>query len=166
MTARSVSALMLLLLAACATQAADDLSIYPELKAALAEFRVEQKRFLEHNGVPQAFDFPGAGRVSVRDVRLEGYPGNSYVRCRFVYQNTTGKPVVRSWVSLDVLDSSGNMVASKVSVLIVPVPMPIADGSYFSDELSTRTMDAHLLPGWSWRITCRSQLAEPETEGN
>ena len=26
---------------------------------------------------------------------------------------------------------------------------------------STLTMDAHLHPGWSWRITCRAQFEEP-----
>lgn len=134
---------------------------YPELQRMLDQFRVEQQNFAQTE--PQThWSFPGAGDVTVREISLDGYPGNTYVRCRFLYQNTTGKPVNRSWVSLDVLDAEGQMVSSQVSVLIIPVPMPIAAGSYFADELRTQTRGAHLRPGWSWRITCRSEFEQPE----
>ena len=44
----------------------------------------------------------------------------------------------------------------------MPVPVPIARGSFFSDELRTQTFGAHLEPGWTWRIRCTSQLEEEE----
>ena len=98
----------------------------------------------------------------LRDISLDGFPGGSYVRCRFHYQNRTDKPVVKSWVSLDVLDSEGKLVASHACVCIIPIPMPIARGSYYSAELRTETYDVYLQPGWSWRIRCTSQLETPD----
>lgn len=151
----------LLLAAACATPVEID---RPEhvLEAELRTFQTIQRVFREQNITPMQFDFPGHGRVTVRDVSLDGFPGGSYVRCRFHYQNRTEKPVVQSWVSLDVLDSEGRLVASQACVCIIPVPMPIARGSYYSDELRTQTFDVHLQPGWSWRIRCTAQLEQAE----
>lgn len=158
---RKFAALSVLLVAACQSSQDNVLGHYPELERALFQFQGEQQRFARANPVPQAFDFPGAGKVQVRDLSLDGYPGNSYVRCRFIYQNTTGQPVPRAWVSLDVLDAQGNMVASQVSVCIVPTASPIHVDRFFSDELRTQTLDAHLQPGWSWRITCRAEFYDP-----
>jgi hypothetical protein len=148
-------------LAGCATQDSV-LSIYPELQAALTDFQREKAVFLAKYPTPQQLDFQGAGRVQVREIELAGYPGNAFVRCRFHYRNTTGTPVVRAWVSLDVLDAEGRMVASQVSVLVSPAAQAIGYGNYFSDELRTKTMDAHLQPGWSWRITCKAELEQPD----
>jgi hypothetical protein len=69
---------------------------------------------------------------------------------------------VQTWVSLDVLDASGRLVSSQACNCIIPVPMPIARGSYYSDELRTPTYDAHLQPGWSWRIRCNSMLEQAD----
>jgi hypothetical protein len=138
------------------------LAIYPELRAALNDFQREKAVFKVKYPTPHQLDFPGAGRVHVREIELAGYPGNAFVRCRFQYRNTTGTPVVRAWVSLDVLDAEGTMVASQVSVLVSPAAEAIGYGNYFSDELRTKTMDAHLQPGWSWRITCKAELEQPD----
>jgi hypothetical protein len=155
----------LLVFAGCAlTTGSVEAPIYPQKQQALDDFKVEQHRFNSKVVLPRTFEFPGQGTVTVRELSLDGYPDNSYVRCRFHYQNTTGKNVVRSLVSLDVLDAHGKMVASQISVLIIPVPIPIAHGSYFADELRTPTRDAHLQPGWSWRLTCRSEFEEPEQD--
>ena len=158
---RIAQALPLLLACACATPVAIE---HPgqELVLELRNFQVLQQVFREQNTVPQTFDFPGHGRVTVRDVTLDGFPGNEYVRCRFHYQNRTDKPVVQSWVSLDVLDNQGRLVASQATCCIVPHPIAIARGSFFSDELRTQTFGAHLQPGWTWRIRCTSQLEEEE----
>lgn len=152
-----LAALSLALLLPSCAQVQPDEDYYPELQLALDQFRVEQQNFAraEHQ---RYWSFPTHGDVTVRSIALEGYPGNTYVRCKFTYQNTTGQPVSRSFVSLDVLDAEGHMVSSQVSVLIVPVPIPIAAGSYFCDELRTQTRGAHLRPGWSWRITCKSEF--------
>jgi len=158
---RLARAVPLLLAAACATPVRIERPEHP-LQAELRDFQVAQQVFREQNRVPQEFDFPGQGRVTVREVSLDGFPGNTYVRCRFRYENRTDKPVVQSWVSLDVLDAEGRLVASQASICIVPHPMPIARGSYCSDELRTQTFDAHLQAGWSWRIRCDSQLEEEE----
>ena len=128
------------------------------LVAELRAFQVAQQVFRAQNTTPLVFDFPGHGRVTVRDISLDGFPGSSYVRCRFHYQNRTDKPVVASWVSLDVLDHQGRLVGSQACICIVPHPIPIARGSYYSDELRTQTYDAQLQKGWSWRIRCTSQL--------
>jgi hypothetical protein len=45
-----------------------------------------------------------------------------------------------------------------VCVAIFPTIEPILNGSYYADELRTKTHDAHLQPGWSWRITCRAEF--------
>ncbi|MEO6594433.1 MAG: hypothetical protein ABIP94_06750 [Planctomycetota bacterium] len=154
---RLLVAIPLLLVAACATPVHIE---RPEhvLQSELRDFQLAQQVFRQQNTVPQVFDFKGHGRVTVRDISLDGFPGNAYVRCRFHYQNRTDKPVVQSWVSLDVLDNQGQLVGSQACICIVPHPMPIARGSYYSDELRTQTRDAHLQPGWSWRIRCTAQL--------
>jgi hypothetical protein len=108
------------------------------------------------------FDFEGHGRVTVREITLDGFPGSTYLKCRFHYQNRTKKPIVQTWVSLDILDAEGRIVSSQRAHLIVPVPMPIARGSYFSDELRTPTYDAHLQQGWTWRIRCVSDQEQDE----
>ncbi len=157
---RRLVPLSLLLAAACATPAASGSNGRPEhvLETDLRDFQVAQQVFREQNIPPIVFDFPVDGRVTVREVTLDGWPGSAYVRCRFHYQNRTDKPVVQTWVSLDVLDGSGRLVSSQACNCIIPVPMPIARGSYYSDELRTPTYDAHLQPGWSWRIRCNSVL--------
>lgn len=156
---RLLLCLSLVPLAGCANQD-HAFSAYPELKQALSDFQVEQARFYAANPTPVTYEFADAGRVTVRDISLDGWPGSATVRARVAYQNTTGRPVVRAWVSLDVLDPEKHMVASKVTVMIVPIPVPIANGAYFADELTTQTLDAHLQPGWSWRITCRAEFEE------
>lgn len=158
---RTAHVLPLLMACACATPVATGRPT-PDQQIQLLDLQSAQQVFREQNTVPQTFDFPGHGRVTVRDITLDGFPGNTYVRCRFHYQNRTDKPVVQSWVSLDVLDGQGRLVASQASVCIVPHPIAIARGSYFSDELRTQTFDAHMQPGWSWRIRCTSQLEEEE----
>jgi hypothetical protein len=158
---RTLATALLLCVAGCASPVAIE---RPEhaLEVELRDFRRHQEVFRAQTIAPQDFDFPGHGRVTVRDISLDGYPGNTYVRCRFHYQNRTDKPVVQSWVSLEVLDAQGNLVASQASVCIVPHPIPIARGSFFADELRTQTHGAHLQPGWSWRIRCTSQLEQAE----
>lgn len=158
---RLCAAFPLLLPVACATPVAIE---RPEhtLQSELRDFQTQQWVFREQNTTPQTFDFPGQGQVTVREVSLDGFPGSAYVRCRFHYENRTEKPVVQSWVSLDVLDPQGRLVASQASVCIVPHPVPIERGSFFADELRTQTFDIHLQPGWSWRIRCSSQLEEDE----
>lgn len=132
------------------------------LEQDLRQFQDCQQVFREQYTTPQTFDFPGQGRVTVREISLDGFPGNTYVRCRFHYQNRTDKPVIKSWVILDVLNSKGEMVASQASVCIIPIPIPIARGSFFADELRTQTFGAHLEPGWSWRIRCQAMAEEEE----
>lgn len=154
-------ALPLLFAAACAAPSPTPTKPTADQEVELQRFQQCQKAFLTSVTVPQVFEFPGHGRVTVREISLDGFPGNTYVRCRFHYQNRTDKPVVRAWVMLDVLDKDGQLVGSQATVCIVPVPIPIARGSYFSDELRTQTFDAHLQPGWSWRIRC---VAEPEQD--
>jgi len=154
-------ALPLALAAACATP----VTIESPNRALLTEFRdlqTTQHVFREQNSGTHEFDFEGHGRVTVTQITLDGFPGSAYVRCRFYYQNRTKKPVVQSWVSLDVLDSEGVVVATQSAHLIVPVPIPIARGSYFADELRTPTYGAHLKDGWTWRIRCVSDLETEE----
>lgn len=129
--------------------------------AELDQLRAAQQVFREQNTAPMDFDFEGNGRVTVREVSLEGWPGGEYVKCRFHYQNRTKTPVVKAWVSLDVLDNQGRVVSSQAVNCLVPIPMPIARGAYYSDELRTPTYGAHLQTGWQWRIRC---IAVPETE--
>ncbi len=128
----------------------------------LREFQLIQQVFRTQYTIPQTFDFEGHGRVTIRDVSLDGFPGNSYVRARFHYQNRTSKPVVQSWVSLDVLDKDGRVVSTQSAHCIVPTSSPIERGSYYSDELRTPTYLAHLEAGWSWRIRCVSDLQQEE----
>jgi len=150
-----------LLATSCATPVEID---RPEhaLEVELREFQDAQQVFHEQNMGTHQFDFEGHGRVTVREISLEGFPGHTYLKCRFHYQNRTSKPVVQSWVSLDVLDAEGRLVATQKCHLIVPVPMPIARGSYYSDELRTPTYGAHEHEGWSWRIRCVSDLEQEE----
>jgi hypothetical protein len=166
----AVSCTLPVLLAACASPGYDyarNRATAPELR----ELQLCQRVFREQNTVPQVFDFEGHGRVSVREISLDGYPGNTYLRCRFDYENRTDEPIVQSWVMLDVLDGTGRLVASQAVVCIIPIPIPIERGSMISDELRTKTHGAHLDPGWSWRIRCVAErqrydpLDPPAAEG-
>ncbi|MBL8724497.1 MAG: hypothetical protein JNK49_10650 [Planctomycetes bacterium] len=152
---------LLLFAAACASPGAAGSKTHP-LEQELSQFQACQQVFREQNTAPYTFDFPGHGRVTVREVTLDGFPGNTYVRCRFHYQNRTAKPVARAWVYLDVLDGQGRMVGSQASILFMPIPTEIARGSYFADELRAQTYDAHLQPGWSWRIRCKAIFEEED----
>ncbi|MBL9079366.1 MAG: hypothetical protein JNL08_17830 [Planctomycetes bacterium] len=147
----------LVLFAACATSAHGAPAEHA-LESELRELQQIQQVFREQNTAPIEFDFPADGRVTVREVSLDGWPGGEYVRCRFHYQNRTDKPVVQAWVWLDVLSADGHLVSTQACNCIIPVPIPIARGSYYSDELRTPTYGAHLQPGWSWRIRCSAVL--------
>lgn len=149
----------LLFTAACAISRRNDRPGEVHL-AELDQLHAAQQVFREQNTAPMDFDFEGNGRVTVREVSLEGWPGGEYVKCRFHYQNRTKTPVVKAWISLDVLDAKGRVVSSQAVNCLVPIPMPIARGAYYSDELRTPTYGAHLQPGWQWRIRC---IAVPET---
>ena len=133
-----------------------------DLQQELERFKSMQQVFHEQNTGVHKFDFEGHGRVTVREISLQGFPGSTYLKCRFHYQNRTIKPVVQCWVSLDVLDSEGRIVSTQSCHLIVPVPIPIARGSYYSDELRTPTYDTHLKDGWTWRIRCVADMEEEE----
>ena len=157
------ASLILTLLAGACTVPSHPASAYPELNRALEDLQTEKQPLQASTPLPKKFDFPGNGRVTVRQVSLDGYPGNTYVRARWSYQNNTGRPVLRALVGLDVLDAEGRVVASKVSVCIFPSPRPIYNGTFYADELRTQTLDVHTQPGWSWRMTCRTEyLDEPE----
>lgn len=156
---------LLLALAGCASPgAAPGPAEVPEhvLEVELREFQQAQQVFREQNIGTHQFEFEGHGRVTVREILLEGFPGGAYLKCRFHYQNRTTKPVVQSWVSLDVLDQEGRIVSSQSCHLVVPTPQPIGRGSYYADELRTPTYAVHLQDGWGWRIRCDSELVEAE----
>lgn len=152
---------LLVLLAACSAPPAPPQETPPQL-VELREFQHIQSVFRAQYNSRQTLDFEDQGRVTVLAVSLDGFPGNTYVRCRFQYQNRTNRPVVQAWISLDVLDAEGDPVDTRTCVAILPTASPIARGSYYVDELMTPTLDAHLRPGWSWRIRCAAQQQSPE----
>jgi hypothetical protein len=154
---------VLSLFAAACNVPNDSMSAYPELKLAMRELEVEQHRFADSVRVPQKFEFPGHGQVTVRQLELEGYPGNTYVKCRWHYQNNTGRPVSRAFVALDVLDANGHVVCSQRCVCIFPSTRPIAEGTFYSDELRTSTRGVHVQSGWGWRITCTAEYLDEES---
>lgn len=167
MTMRSpFAALLCFLSAACATSSGSDSegTAYPALVASMQHLEAEQKRFAATTELPQTIDFGKDGRVVVRQLALDGYPGNTYVRCRFHFQNNTGRPVLRAVIALDVLDSKGELVASQSSVCIFPTPRAIHDGTFFADELRTQTRGAHEQAGWSWRLTCKTEFLDDEED--
>lgn len=163
----ALTPLFCFLSAACATGSGSDSegTAYPALLASMQNLEAEQKRFAATTELPQTLDFGKDGRVVVRQLALDGYPGNTYVRCRFHFQNNTGRPVLRAVISLDVLDSKGELVASQSSVCIFPTPRAIHDGTFFADELRTQTHGVHEAAGWSWRLTCRTEFLDEDEEG-
>lgn len=68
----------------------------------------------------------------------------------------------QSWVSLDVVDAEGQVVSSQACHLVMPTSSAISRGAFYSDELRTPTENAHLQPGWGWRIRCHSDEVTPE----
>ena len=128
----------------------------------LRELQLVQAVFREQYSGRHQFDFEGHGRITVREVSLDGFPGNTYVRCRFHYQNRSPQPVTQAWVSLDVLDAEQRVVGTQSCRLILPTAVAIDRGAYFSEELRTPTYDAHLQPGWSWRIRLHADPLTPE----
>jgi hypothetical protein len=155
------SVLPLLLAAACATRGSSDANDHM-LHADLRVFQEGQQVFRAQNIGTHEFDFGAHGHVTVREITLDGFPGSTYLRCRFHYQNRTEQPVVQTWVSLDVLDAENNVAGSQTCHCIVPVPIPIAREAYYSDELRVDTGGVHLKPGWKWRIRCVSDLEQAD----
>ena len=85
----ALSSLLLILAAGCHSPAATSRpSGVPEhvLEVELREFQQAQQVFREQNIGSHQFDFEGHGRVTVREVLLEGFPGGAYLKCRFHYQ--------------------------------------------------------------------------------
>jgi len=158
---RRLAAGLFLLAAACATTGKPYRTELAH-EANLHEFQLLQSVFRTQYSGQHMVDFPGHGRVTVRDVSLDGFPGNTYVRCRFHYQNRTATPVVQAWVSLDVLDAEGEVAGTQTVRLVMPTSTAIARGSYFSEELRTPTNDAHLRLGWSWRLRCVSDAEQAD----
>jgi hypothetical protein len=158
---RHLTTSVFLLAAGCATTGESSPRRDPQ-REALYRFQAEQEVFRAQYTGTHVFDFEGHGRVTVREISLDGFPGNTYLRCRFHYQNRTDKPVMQSWVCLDVLDAKGRVTGSRACHLVMPTSTAIDRGSYFSDELRTPTGNAHLQAGWSWRIRCQSDQQQPE----
>jgi hypothetical protein len=152
---------LFLLATACATTREPGV-LPPSPTDDLREFQLLQSVFRTQYTGAHVLDFPGHGRVTVREISLDGFPGHSYVRCRFHYQNRTAAPVMQAWVSLDVLDAEGEVANSQTVRLVMPTSTAIARGSYFSEELRTPTNDAHLRPGWSWRLRCVSDAEQAD----
>lgn len=152
---------------ACAsvTTTDHDGTAYPALVASMETLKDEQKRFTAATELPMTLDFANNGRVTIRQLSLDGYPGNTYVRARFHFQNNTGRPVLRAVISLDVLDAAGQMVASQSSVCIFPTPRAIHDGTFFADELRTQTHGVHENAGWTWRLGCKTEFMDEDQEG-
>lgn len=146
---------------ACATTSSKPPAGWSRLHE-LQEFQLLQAVFREQYSGRHVFDFEGHGRVTVREISLDGFPGHSYVRCRFHYQNRTAAPVMQAWVSLDVLDADGQVAGTQTVRLVMPTSTAIARGSYFSEELRTMTNGAHLRPGWTWRLRCVSDAEEAD----
>ena len=114
-------------------------------------------------GEPRVVVFPGHGEITVGDWKLEGYPGNTYVRARFTYENTTGRQVdwVRVW--LTVMDAEGVMVARQPTELFMPMDLPFNPGTLFADELRTPTLDVHRdRRGWQWALGCEAVFTDGE----
>ncbi len=154
------SALPLLLAAACATRGSSDANDHL-LHAELQVFQQAQQVFRAQNIGTHEFDFGEHGHVTVREITLDGFPGSTYLRCRFHFQNRTKEPLFQAYVSLDVLDPKGRIVSSQVCHCIMPTGSALGRGAYYSDELRTPTYLTHLQPGWSWQI--RSH-ADPERD--
>ena len=152
-TRRTFPLILCALASACATRVATTRPVRSGEQEFL-QLQVTQRVFREQNTVPQSFDFPGHGRVTVREITLDGFPGNTYLRCRFHYENRTDEPIVQAWVMLDVVAPNGRLVASQATACIMPIPMAVARGAYVADELRVQTHGVHLQPGWSWRIRC------------
>ncbi len=167
-TNRRANLVLCLVLGACASSPHSEReeTAYAALSASMESLKVAQQRFVAGNETPRSIDFDGNGKVTIRQLSLDGYPGNTYVRCRFHYTNNTGRPVNRALISLDVLDGKGELVASQVSVCIFPTPRAIHDGTFYADELRTQTRDVHTQEGWSWRVTCKTEFMEEGDEGN
>ena len=78
MAMNRIAALSTILLAAACTAPHESLSAYPDLLVAMRELEAEQKRFAANVHVPEKREFPGHGQVTIRQLSLEGYPGNTY----------------------------------------------------------------------------------------
>ncbi len=114
-------------------------------------------------GEPRVAVFPGHGEITVQDWFLEGYPGNTYVRAKFTYRNTTGRQLdwVRVW--LTIMDADGQPVARQMTDLFMPMGLPFNPGSMFVDQLSTPTRDVHRNDqGWQWSLGCEAVFVDGE----
>jgi len=102
---------------------------------------------------PRVFEVPGHGVVQVREWHLEGGPGWEYIRARFTYQNTTGKPIDEARITLIVENGDGSRATAGRLRLTHPLGRKLAPGMMFVDEIKTDTLGVHNdSAGWRWTV--------------
>jgi hypothetical protein len=154
------AALLLSVLPGCAASGVRELAKDPWAEARQREWdqlnRLKSNLRWDHDA-PVDFSFPGQGEVRVRSWALEGGPGWEYVRAEFTYENTTDKSMDHVDVELHVLDHRGATVAAARVRLEHPWGLPLAPGTFFSDEIRAPARGVHLDPrGWHWTVRCRA----------
>ena len=158
----------LLVCAACASTDAssehDWLRAYASRHAAeLEAFELEQESFAQHNPLPQEFDYPGLGRILVRECSLVGWPGKALLRVEFTYVNTTERTVPTPRVTLAVTSADGEDWSESSLDLLIPFAAKLTANSTYSSWLYCRTEGIHTEAGWSWQLDLR-EASEPVAE--
>jgi len=159
----------LLVCAACAGPSAnsehDWLEAYAARHAAeLEAFELEQESFARLNPLPQEFDYPGIGRILVRNCRLVGWPGKASLRVEFTYVNTTNGTVTTPRVTLSVTSSDGERWSESSLDLLIPFAAELTANSTYSSWLYVRTEGIHTEAGWSWQLDL-DQASDPPIDG-
>jgi hypothetical protein len=112
----------------------------------------------ERNFEPVEFDLAGEGHVRVRQWFLEGGPGWEYVRARFTWQNTTGRPIDEAIVTLVVRNHDGTRQTAGKVRLVHPWGLTLNPGTFFAQEVRTQTHGIHWDPqGWTWEIQVKTK---------
>ena len=114
--------------------------------------------------MPRDVDFPGLGRLVVRECRPLGWPGKAFLRVQFSYVNTTGHTVGTPRVTLTVLDETGERWSRTSLDLVVPFATEMTSNSTYSSWLDVRTEGIHREEGWDWRLELALAGDTPETD--
>ncbi len=148
----------LLVLTSCAATSDARLSreeLYELHMKPFEDLKAQKAELWELGFTPEEFEFEGAGKVTVSNWQLTGWPGEVHVNARILYENTTEAPVQHAVVWLEILDSEGRVAGSTGVRLMNPLGYPVWPGGMVALTVRAPTNDAHLDPkGWQWGVAC------------
>ncbi|MEC7232261.1 MAG: hypothetical protein VXW31_04925 [Planctomycetota bacterium] len=126
-------------------------------------YRAEQARLSASTEFPVAFPFDGEGTLIVHRVELLGGPDRAYVRARFTYLNSTGRPVPIPTVHLLLHDGGGEVVETASRKLVRPLGTTFAHDNAYTGWIDADARRVYRSRTWTWSVDLDLPLPSRDT---